>query len=76
MAQDRVVVFLTCITGLGQIAAEGHRKEQAGAVKRRVCTFTSHCQIGFIHVEQTLLGPTVLEIAADLDRKLSQSPSL
>ena len=45
VAQDRVVVFLTCITGLGQIAAEGHRKEQAGAVKRRVCTFTSHVRL-------------------------------
>lgn len=25
---DRIVVFLTCIPGLGQIAAEGHRKDQ------------------------------------------------
>ena len=54
---DRVVVFLTCITGLGQIAAEGHRKEQVPRCLKLLQILTENSVAFFQSAVEFLLIP-------------------
>lgn len=72
-AQDRIVVFLTCIPGLGQIAAEGHRKDQAFRDPhffffKAAVVLKIFCK----QFERLRAGATVLTVAAKLNRQLSR----
>ena len=71
-AQDRIVVFLTCIPGLGQIAAEGHRKDQAFRDPHFFFKATVVLKIFCKQFERLRAGATVLTVAAKLNRQLSR----